>query len=109
MIRMLAALQVIKNKSRLYQPLGGTFSAAPALQMSSPNRPSCRVPGPKMIMNQTTTPTRSVGSTAKRYLASAALALTLVAIPQIGYAQGIVRGAQEGAYEGDRVAGTIGG
>ena len=62
-----------------------------------------------MIMNQTTTPTRSVGSTAKLYLASATLALTMVAIPQIGYAQGIVRGAQEGAYEGDRVAGPIGG
>jgi hypothetical protein len=62
-----------------------------------------------MIMNQTKTPTRPVGSTAKLYLAGAALALTLLAIPQIGYAQGIVRGAQQGAYEGDRVAGPIGG
>ena len=53
--------------------------------------------------------TRPVGSTAKLYLAGAALALTLLAIPQIGYAQGIVRGAQQGAYEGDRVAGPIGG
>ena len=62
-----------------------------------------------MIMNQTKTPTRPVGSKAKLYLAGAAFALMLQAIPQVGYAQGIVRGAQQGAYEGDRVAGPIGG
>jgi hypothetical protein len=62
-----------------------------------------------MIMNEIKTPTPPVGKTAKFYLAGAALALTLLAIPQIGYAQGIVRGAQQGAYEGDRVAGPIGG
>lgn len=62
-----------------------------------------------MILNETKTPTLPVGSTAKLYLAGAALALILLAIPQIGYAQGIVRGAQQGAYEGDRVAGPIGG
>jgi len=60
-----------------------------------------------MIMNQKT-PARPVGSTAKLCLAGAALALTLLAIPQIGYAQGIVRGAQQGAYEGGRVAGPVG-
>jgi hypothetical protein len=41
--------------------------------------------------------------------AVAAIALALLAIPQIGHAQGIVRGAQEGAYEGNRAAGPIGG
>ena len=60
-----------------------------------------------MITNQT--PTRSVGSTAKLYLAGVAFALTLLIIPQACSAQGIVRGAQQGAYEGDRVAGPIGG
>jgi hypothetical protein len=60
-------------------------------------------------MNQTEKPTLPVGSASKLYLAGAALALTLLAIPQIGYAQGIVRGAQQGAYEGDRVAGPVGG
>jgi hypothetical protein len=62
-----------------------------------------------MIMYHATTPTPSVGSTAKLYLMGAALALTLLAVPQVANAQGIVRGAQQGAYEGDRVAGPIGG
>jgi hypothetical protein len=62
-----------------------------------------------MNMKQAKTLTLSVGSTAKLYLAGASLALTLLAIPQIGFAQGIVRGAQEGGYEGNRVAGPIGG
>jgi hypothetical protein len=34
-----------------------------------------------------------------------AMALALLAIPHLGHAQGIVRGAQQGAYEGNRVAG----
>jgi hypothetical protein len=62
-----------------------------------------------MIMYQAKTPTSSVGSTAQLYLMGAALALTLLAVPQVANAQGIVRGAQQGAYEGDRVAGPIGG
>ena len=43
------------------------------------------------------------------YLAAAALALALLAMPHAGHAQGIVRGAQEGSYEGNRVAGPVGG
>jgi len=62
-----------------------------------------------MVMYQAKMPTPSVGSTAKLYVAGAALALTLLTIPQIANAQGIVRGAQQGAYEGDRVAGPVGG
>jgi len=46
---------------------------------------------------------------AKFYLALAALALALLAIPQFARAQGIVRGAREGSYEGNRVAGPVGG
>ena len=42
---------------------------------------------------------------AKLYLAAAAIVLALLAIPHIGHAQGIVRGAQEGSREGNRVAG----
>jgi hypothetical protein len=45
----------------------------------------------------------------KFYLAVAAIVLALLAIPHIGQAQGIVRGAQEGSHEGNRVAGPIGG
>jgi hypothetical protein len=46
---------------------------------------------------------------AKFYLAAAAVVLALLAIPSIGHAQGIVRGAQEGSREGNRVAGPVGG
>jgi hypothetical protein len=49
------------------------------------------------------------GSAAGLYLGAAALALALLAIPHIGHAQGIVRGAQEGSAEGNRVAGPVGG
>jgi hypothetical protein len=49
------------------------------------------------------------GSPAKLYLSAAALALALLAIPHIGHAQGIVRGAQQGSAEGNRVAGPVGG
>src|SRR3981189_1089891 len=49
------------------------------------------------------------GLPARFWLAMAAIVLALLAIPHIGHAQGIVRGAQEGSYEGNRVAGPIGG
>ena len=44
----------------------------------------------------------------KTYLAAAALALSLLAIPHQGHAQGIIGGAREGAYEGRRDAGPVG-
>jgi len=40
------------------------------------------------------------GLPVKLYLAAAAIVLALLAIPHIGHAQGIVRGAQEGSHEG---------
>jgi hypothetical protein len=43
-----------------------------------------------------------------RWLAAPALALALLAVPHFSYAQGIVRGAQQGEYEGGRVAGPVG-
>jgi hypothetical protein len=49
------------------------------------------------------------GASARFYLATAALAVALLAIPHIGHAQGIVRGAQQGAAEGNRAAGPVGG
>jgi hypothetical protein len=45
----------------------------------------------------------------KLQLAGVALVLALLAIPHIGHAQGIVRGAEEGSAEGNRVAGPVGG
>jgi len=56
-----------------------------------------------------TASTLPAGSPTRFYLAGAAFALALLAIPQIGHAQGIVRGAQDGAYEGNRIAGPVGG
>jgi hypothetical protein len=58
---------------------------------------------------KTKTSALAAGSQARLHLAAGALALALLAIPQIGHAQGIVRGAQEGAYEGNRAAGPVGG
>jgi hypothetical protein len=46
---------------------------------------------------------------ARLYLAIAAVALALLAIPHLARAQGIVRGAEEGSAEGNRVAGPVGG
>ena len=48
-----------------------------------------------------------IGFSAKFYLAAAAIVLALLAIPNIGHAQVIVRGAQEGSREGNRVAGPV--
>ncbi len=44
----------------------------------------------------------------KFYFAVLAIVLALLAIPQLGHAQGIVGGAQEGAREGGRAAGPVG-
>jgi hypothetical protein len=44
----------------------------------------------------------------KSYLATAAVALALLAVPHSGHAQGIVGGAREGAREGNRAAGPVG-
>ncbi len=56
-------------------------------------------------MNDITASTLSAAPTHRCYLALAAIALAALAIPNAGHAQGIVRGAQEGAYEGNRAAG----
>src|SRR3978361_1866823 len=53
--------------------------------------------------------TLPTGSPTRFYLAAAAVALALLAIPHAGNAQGIVRGAQDGSREGNRVAGPVGG
>jgi hypothetical protein len=63
----------------------------------------------KMNSMTKTAPNAEATSSAKVYLAAAAIALSLIAYPHAGHAQGIVRGAQQGAYDGDRVAGPIGG
>jgi uncharacterized protein YcfJ len=55
------------------------------------------------------TATLPAASPVRLYLAVAAIALALLAIPHIAHAQGIVRGAQEGSAEGNRVAGPVGG
>jgi hypothetical protein len=61
------------------------------------------------IRGRTRTAALPAGLPFKLYLATAAIVLALLAIPHIGHAQGIVRGAQEGSREGNRVAGPVGG
>ena len=63
----------------------------------------------KMKTIGTKVATLPTASPARFYLAGAALALALFAIPHAGHAQGIVRGAQQGGYEGNRIAGPVGG
>jgi hypothetical protein len=55
------------------------------------------------------TSTLPTGIPLKAYLAMAATALALLALPHAAHSQGIVRGAQQGAAEGNRVAGPVGG
>ena len=44
-----------------------------------------------------------------RHFLAAAMTFALLAIPHLGHAQGIVRGAREGSYEGNRIAAPVGG
>ena len=48
------------------------------------------------------------GSQAKFHLATVAMVLSLLALPHLGHAQGIVGGAEEGSREGGRAAGPVG-
>ena len=61
---------------------------------------------------KTKTSTLQAGTSVKVYLAVAATALALLAIPHAGHAQGVFRGAEqggrEGVSEGGRAAGPVG-
>jgi uncharacterized protein YcfJ len=59
----------------------------------------------KMKIRTSTMPT---GLPAKLYLAAAAIILALLAVPQLGHAQGLIGGAERGSREGDRAAGPVG-
>jgi hypothetical protein len=54
------------------------------------------------------TSTMPTGSPAKLRLAGAAIVLALLAVPHLGHAQGLVRGAEQGSREGGRDAGPVG-
>ena len=58
---------------------------------------------------KTATATLPAGLPVKLSLAIAAIILALLAMPGIGHAQGIVRGAQDSSREGNRIAGPVGG
>jgi hypothetical protein len=70
------------------------------------------VPAQKGIQMNTKTSTLQSGASVKAYLAVAATALALLAIPHAAYSQGIVRGAEQGSRqgvrEGGRAAGPVG-
>jgi hypothetical protein len=81
--------------------------AAPAFQIPAALAP----PAPEGIeMNKTAIKTAalSAGLPLRPAFAVAGIALALLAVPHIAHGQGIVRGAQEGAYEGRRAAGPVG-
>ena len=63
----------------------------------------------KMKTTGTKVASLPAASPARLYLAGAALALALLAVPHADHAQGIVRGAEQGGYEGNRIAGPVGG
>jgi hypothetical protein len=68
--------------------------------------------GSKGFQMKTKTSTLQAGTSFKVYLAVAATALALLAIPHAGHAQGVFRGAEqggrEGVSEGGRAAGPVG-
>ena len=68
--------------------------------------------GRRGIQMKTKTSTLQTGTSVKVYLAVAATALALLAIPHAGHAQGVFRGAEqggrEGVSEGGRAAGPVG-
>ena len=68
--------------------------------------------GTKGIQMKTKTSALQAGTSVKVYLAVAATALALLAIPHAGHAQGVFRGAEqggrEGVREGGRAAGSVG-
>jgi hypothetical protein len=85
--------------------------AISALQVSRPNRPVLgRAKGiPMETTMKIRMSTLRVWSPATRILAAAATIFALLAIPNLGHAQGIVGGAQQGSSEGNRIAGPVGG
>jgi hypothetical protein len=76
------------------------------------DRVIARRSGSKGIRMKTKTSTLPNHSRVKVYLAVAATALALLAIPHAGHAQGVFRGAEqggrEGVREGGRAAGPVG-
>jgi hypothetical protein len=115
------------HKARLcFQWLGGRIVNAPSgankararlnlalTQLFGSDGVRCpRRHGLKGIQMKTKTSTLQTGTSIKFYLAVAATALALLAIPHAGHAQGVFRGAEqggrEGVREGGRAAGPVG-
>jgi hypothetical protein len=65
--------------------------------------------GRRGIQMKTKTSTLQLGTSVKVYLAVAATALALLAIPHAGHAQGVIRGAEQGSREGVRKGGRAAG
>jgi len=74
-----------------------------------PGRPSPAFQGHKMKNTKVKTAALASGLPLRLAVAITAITLAMLAIPHVGRAQGIVRGAQEGSHEGNRIAGPIGG
>jgi hypothetical protein len=81
--------------------------AAPAFQIPVALAPPASE-GIKMNKTGIKTAALSAGLPLRLAFAAAGVALAWLAVPHIAHGQGIVRGAQEGAYEGRRAAGPVG-
>jgi hypothetical protein len=81
--------------------------AKPALQISAALAPPASE-GIKMNKIGIKTAAPSAGFPLGLVSAAAGIVLAWLAVPHIAHGQGIVRGAQEGAYEGRRAAGPVG-
>jgi hypothetical protein len=103
-------------KASVNAPDGANKAGAgpnPALaQPFGSDRVIARRSGSKGIQMKTKTSTLPNHGRVKIYLAMAAMALALLAIPHAGHAQGVFRGAEqggrEGVSEGGRAAGPVG-
>ena len=60
-------------------------------------------------MNKARTAAAALPAGFRLLFAAAAILLALLSLPHSSHAQGIVRGAQEGSYNGHRMAGPVGG
>jgi hypothetical protein len=81
--------------------------AKPALQIFARRRRPLKE-SIKMNKTEVKTAAPSAGFPLGLVFAAAGIALAWLAVPLVAHGQGIVRGAQQGAYEGRRAAGPVG-
>jgi hypothetical protein len=102
-----ASLKIVFAVLNLSRPCN--FFAASALQIHAHQAISRAEGNPMKTKMKIGTLALCVDSPATRSFTAAAILFALLAIPNVGHAQGIVRGAEQGSAEGNRIAGPVGG